>query len=207
VFWRIPAPADSALQELGGSRVYATEVQINGAPGSLSVHVIGEAAPQVRARLAKKLGLAEAATAGGAFLTSSDKGRVTRFLVLPSAAGEEACVTLTISQSAADAARARQKPAEWPSGVPALAATPLFSAVCAATRTAFVTAETGASPEAAIQDAAGAMRQAGWSETRPSTPAFRILVSGRKTCLLSASRDEKTGTTTISLLQREGATP
>lgn len=207
VFWRIPGRADTALQELGGARVYATDVLINGAPGALSVDVLGQSAASVKASLARRLGLAAAGASGGAFITCAEKGRVTRFLVLPSAAGEEACVALAISQSADDAARSREKPAQWPQGLPALPATPLFSAACAATRTAFVTAETGASPEAAVQDAAGAMRQAGWTETRPATPTFRLLVSGRKICLLLASRDEKSGATTISVLQREGATP
>jgi hypothetical protein len=91
--------------------------------------------------------------------------------------------------------------------MPAFAATPIFSAVCAVTRTAFVTAELEASPEAAVQEAANALLQSGWSDTGPSTPSFRIFASGRKTCLLLAAHNGKTQRTTISVLQREGSTP
>lgn len=207
VFWRIPRRADTALQELGGSCVYATDVQINGAPGALSTYVFADSAARVSASLTRRFGLAVAAERGGAFITCAEKGRVTRFLVLPAASGEESCVALAISQTASDASSSRRTPAAWPEGMPALAGIPLFSAVCTATRTAFVTAETEASPEAAVQEAALALQQAGWTESVPSAPTFRILASGRKTCLLIATRDEKTGRATISVLQREGSTP
>lgn len=206
VFWRIPRRADSALQELGGSCVYTTDVTINGAPGTLSAYAFAETAASVSAGLARKLKLA-APAAAGAFITCTDKGRVTRTLVLPSSAKEESCVALTLSQTASDASRARGNGADWPPGLPALPGKPLFSAVCSATRTAFVSASTDAAPEAAVQDAAGAFRQAGWTETSPATPTFRTFVSGRKISLVIALRDEKEGWTTISVLQREGATP
>lgn len=207
VFWRIPVRADTVLQELGGTPVYSTDVQINGAPGSLSAHAFGKPVDRVTASLTKRLGLPIAGERGGAWICREEKGQMMRFLVLPSAADREACIALSISQTAGDAAHSRQKPSSWPEGMPALAATPLFSAVCAATRTTFVTAETAAPPEAAVNDAASALRQAGWSEAIPSTPTFRMFVQGRKTCLAIASRNEKMGTTSISVLQREGATP
>lgn len=207
VFWRIPLRADTVLQELGGTPVYATDVQINGAPGSLSAHAFAKSVDRVNASLKKRLGLPIAGEKGGTWICCEEKGQLLRFLVLPSSADREACIALSISQTTGDAARSRQKPSTWPEGMPALAATPLFSAVCAATRTTFVTAETATPPEAAVNDAASALRQAGWSEAVPSTPTFRIFVQGRKTCLAIASRNEMTDTTAISVLQREGATP
>lgn len=207
VFWRIPLRADTVLQELGGSTVYTTDVQINGASGSLSAHVFGQSAGRVSASLTKRLGLRAITEKRGSWISCQEKGQLMRFLVLPSPSEGETCIALSISQTAGEAARSSQKPTTWPEGMPALAAVPLFSAVCAATRTTFVTAETAAPPEAAVTDAASALRQAGWSEAAPSTPTFRIFVQGRKTCLAIASRNEKTDTTSISLLQREGSTP
>lgn len=206
VFWRIPRRSDSALQELGGSCVYTTDVQINGAPGTLSAFAFGESAVRVSGGLARKLNLS-APAAAGAFVTSAEKGRVTRTLVLSSSGKEESCIALSLSQTESDASRARAKRADWPPGLPALPGEPLFSAVCSATRTAFVTAATDAAPEAAAQEAAAAFLQAGWTEAPPSMPTFRLFVSGRKVSLVIASRDEKAGRTTISVLQREGATP
>ncbi len=206
VFWRISARGDAALRELGGSRLYVTDVQINGRPGTLAAYGFDASAASVSANLSRRLGLPPRADRGSLFLSSTDKGRVTRFLVLP-AAGAESCVALAISQSAGDAAQSGRQPAAWPDGVPALAAAPLFTALCASTRTAFVTAESDATPEAAAEEAAAVLRQAGWTEAPPSTPAFRIFTSGRKTCLLLATRSGKTGRTTISVLQREGSAP
>jgi hypothetical protein len=127
--------------------------------------------------------------------------------VLPSPAAPEACLVLAFDQSQQDAAKARQAPSAWPDGLPALAAAPLFTAVCAKTRTTFVTAETEAPPEAAARDAAQTLAAAGWTETTPTADTFKLFVSGGKQCVLFASRAPESERTTISLLQREGASP
>jgi len=206
VFWRIPAKPDAVLAELGGPRLYATDVRVNGAPGTLACYAVGAPCAQVSSRLAGLIGL-RPPRAGSVMLTSSDKGNVTRYLVLPSPAGDGACLTLVLRQPAGGAARARQKPASWPDDVPALAAEPIFTATCLATRTTLVTAESAAAPEAAVREAADALKRAGWTEAPPSSPVFRLFTSNRKVCLLYASRSEPSERTVISLLQREGATP
>ena len=40
VFWRLPNKADTLLR-MNGSRVYATDVLLNGAPGTLTAYAFG----------------------------------------------------------------------------------------------------------------------------------------------------------------------
>lgn len=209
VFLRLPKTAENSLRQLGGVCAYATDATINGAPGGLAVYAFPRtSASEVRSGLARSLGQPAADSAfGGTLATHVGNGRAYSLAVLPSASGESACVALLFDQSAADYAHAKGHPAEWPQALPALAAAPLFTASCGRTRTAFVTAETAAEPEAAVADASDRLRSAGWSRQSPPRPAtFAVFASGRKICLLFASRSSATGRTTISVLQREGAT-
>lgn len=208
VFWRYPKSADAVLQAAGGTCVYTTEVQINGTPGALSAFAFQSGARDVAAGLARGLGLpAAAGTGAGCVLTHVERNRLRRLIVLPSAAGQEACLVLALDQSRADAARARTEAPAWPTGLPPLDATPLFSAVSAATRTTFVTAVSAADPADAVRDAAAALTAAGWGEAAPPAPTFRLFASGRKVCVVLASRDPPTGRTTLSVLHREGSNP
>ena len=207
VFWRLPRTADAALQQMGGVRVYTTEVQVNGAPGTLSAFALQSTAMAASADLARRLGLPPAASFGASLITHVEKDRLCRLFVLPSPASETTCVVLSFDQSLSDFARTQKDPKQWPEGLPALNATPLFSATCALTRTTFVTADTPSLPGTAVQEAAQALRGAGWEEASPANDTFRILTSGRKQCVLLASRNPQTERTTISVLQREGATP
>ena len=208
VFWRLPKTAGAALEQMGGTRVYATDVQLNGAPGTLTAYAFGASGTLIGNQLSRRFGLPAPAPSGAALFTHAEKDRLRRFFVLPSPAGGDACVVLAFDQSLRDLARGGQKPPAWPEGLPPLSdATPVFSAVCALTRTSFVTADSPAAPETAAQEAARALRDAGWSEAAPATATFRIFVSGRKQCVLFAARNPQTERTTISLLQREGSTP
>jgi hypothetical protein len=207
VFWRRPESAGTRLSALGGPRVYATDVQVNGAPGTLAAFSFDAPAPQLSAALARRLGGPQAAPSEAAMLTHAGNGRLERYLVLPAPAAGGGCVVLAFDQPLRPAATARRKPAAWPEGLPALAAEPLFTAVCAKTRTAFVTAETAATPEEAAREAAQTLLGAGWSEIPPSTATFKLFVSGRKQCVLFAGPAPRSERTAISLLQREGASP
>ena len=209
VFWRLPKRADTVLQQLGGVCVYSTGVQLNGTPGTLAAYSFGTSATEVRAGLTHSLGLPPGASFGGALVTHVEKDRIRRLFVLPAASGESACVVLMFDQSLRDFERVSREPPTWPDGLPAIDATPLFSAVCAETHTAFAMAETPSDPAAAAQEAAQALRRAGWLEgSSPSaTSTFKLFSSGKKVCLLFASRRPQTDRTTISVLQREGATP
>jgi len=207
VFWRLPKTADAFLNRLGGTRVYATDVLVNGTRGTLGAYAFGVPAADISAHLSRRFGLPPQAAAGAALLTHAEKEHVYRLFVLPSPSGEETCIVFAFDQPLRNAARARQTPVEWPEGCPTLNATPVFSAVCAMTRTTFVTADSADSPEGALKEAAQALGGAGWGETTPGTDTFKIFVSGKKHCVVLATRNLQTGRTAISLLQREGATP
>lgn len=209
VFWRMPSTADATLCALGGARVYATDVTVNGAPGSLAAYAFGETPATLRTRLARQLNLPlpVGAGQGAALLTHVRNNSMQRLLVLPAAAGLGGCVVLAFEQKLRAAAAASREPPAWPDGLPALNAEPRFTAFCAKTRTRFVTAASSDAPEDAARDAARALTGAGWTETPPGTPTFKLFVSGHKQCLLYANRANDSEGTLISLLQREGATP
>ncbi len=214
VFWRMPSDAGAALRALGGARVYTTDVEVNGAPGTLAAYAFSESPPTLRLRLSRQFGLSPTAAGQGAvgrstacLMTHADKNSVQRLLVLPSPVSRDDSVVLAFEQSLRHAAAARQQPTAWPDGLPILNATPRFTAFCANTRTRFVTAETDAQPEAAMQEATHRLTGAGWRETTPTTPTFKLFVSGRRQCVLFAHAPAPSEGTLISLLQREGATP
>ena len=209
VFWRIPKTADTVLRQMGGTRVYASDVQLNGAPGALTAYAFAGPLTSVGADLAGRLGLPRPSPFATTCMTHVEKDQLSQLYVLPSPAGQQACLVLSFKQTLSDFARSRERQALWPDGLPALNATPLFSAVCSATRTTFVTAETPAAPEAAVQEASQTLLAAGWAEATPApaSATFKLFAAGKKQCVLLAVRHPQTGQTTISLLQREGATP
>ena len=207
VFWRLPKAAGTRLTALGGSRMYSTDVQVNGAPGTLAALAFDTPSSQISATLARQFGASRSAPGEAAMLTHAESGKLERYFVLPSPVIGGGCVVLAFDQPLRDATKARQAPPGWPAGVPALAAEPLFTAVCAKTRATFVTAESATTPEGAVQDAAHTLLGAGWEEIPPSMPTFKLFTSGRKQCVVFASRAPQSERTTISLLQREGATP
>jgi len=214
VFWRMPSDAGTALRALGGARVYATDVEVNGAPGTLAAYAFTESSHALSLRLSRQFGLPSTAAGQGAtsqsaacLVTHAGKNSLQRLLVLPSPVSRDDSVVLAFEQSLRHAVAARQQPVAWPNGLPVLNATPCFTAFCANTRTRFVTASSGTAPEAAMQDAARILTEAGWSETTPTAPTFKLFVSGRKQCLLFAHAPSPSEGTLISLLQREGATP
>jgi hypothetical protein len=214
VFWRIPSDASATLRALGGARVYATDVEVNGAPGTLAAYAFNESPATLSQRLSHRFNLASTAArpsvlgrGSACMITHASKNSLQRLLVLPSPASRDDSVVLAFEQSLRNAAATRQQPPAWPDGLPVLNATPRFTALCTKTRTRFVTADADATPEAAVQDAARILTGAGWSETTPTTPTFKLFVSGRKQCLIFAHAPSPSDNTQISLLQREGATP
>lgn len=204
-FWRIPRQADPLLTSMGGSRLYATEVELNGAPGTLQVFAFsGVRAPDLSRRVSARMKLPPASRRpGGSLMSYRENGRETHLLVLPSPGGRDRCVVLAFE--AESAARAGGVPG-WPDDLPPLdAATPTFSAVCKLTRTSFVTAETSSSPEAALAGAGATLLRQGWKEASPPAASCKIFTDKHKHCLVFASADPRTGRTTISLLQRKGS--
>jgi hypothetical protein len=126
-------------------------------------------------------------------------------LVLPSADSTDSCIVLVFEQAARDAQRSADTPLAWPDGFTSFPGTPLFAAVCANTRTTFATAETMGAPEDAAQEAAVVLRGKGWAEVPVSTPTFKLFSERSRLCVVFATRDPKTGQTTLSIIQRDGS--
>ncbi|MCL1920895.1 MAG: hypothetical protein FWG50_07425 [Kiritimatiellaeota bacterium] len=205
-FFRTKGRVADTLNGLGGTRVYSTPAEVNGSPGTLSAYAFtGRDAHEVSAVLTKQLKLPPAPRGSGALLTYKDNDRVQRLIVLPSGQGSGDCIALVFDQSLRDAQRNADAPPAWPDGFPPLPGTPRFTAVCANTRTAFASADAHGAPEDAAQEAAAALQAAGWHETPASTPAFRLFSDRNRLCAVFASRDPKTGQTTLSVVQRNGA--
>lgn len=207
VFWRKGANADAHLEELGGTRLYTTEIKINGYAGNLAVYGFTEAPTTLGSRLARALGTNMPRPQAGALLTHVQNQRLQRYMLLPSVATPDGCMVLALEQGQEDARRARQKPTLWPAGMPALDAEPLFSASCAKTRVTFVTAQSMLAPEVALHDAVSTFAKAGWYVTPPEGKSMQLLTSGRKQCIVFAGTAANGKHTTISILQREGASP
>jgi len=206
IFRRYKGQVVDVLTAMGGANVYSTPVQVNGTPGTLSAYVFSRHfASEVSAVLTRQLKLPPLPPSTSGFLTFRESNRVQRMLVLPSGDGTDSCIVLVFDQALRDAQRSADTPVAWPDGFASFPGTPLFTAVCANTRTVFATAETQGTPEDALQEAASVLRGKGWTETPASTPAFKTFAERNRLCAIFASTDPKTGQTTLSIVQRDGA--
>lgn len=206
IFHSYKGQVPETLSALGGTSVYSTPTQVNGAPGTLSAYSFTrQTAAELSAALTARLKLPPVPRGTTGFLTYQADNRVQRILVLPSADNTDACVVLLFDQSVGDTQRAAKAEATWPNGLGAMPGTPRFSASCDNTRTTFVTAETHGTPEDAAESAAAVLRAQGWKETPASTPTFRLFSERNRFCAVFASRDPKTGETTLSIIQRNGS--
>lgn len=206
IFRRYKGHIADTLGVMGGTRVYATPVEVNGSPGTLAAYsFVGQTAAEVSAVLSAQAKLPPASRSSGGFLTYQENNRVQRVLVLPSGNGKAECIVLLFDQALGDAQRTANKPDAWPEGFTSFPGTPRFTAVCANTRTTFVTAEVTGMPEDAVQVAAAILVAGGWSETPAATPTFRLFSERNRLCAIFASRDSQSGQTTLSVIQRNGA--
>jgi len=202
VFWRFRKQTRTQLSELGGTSVYQTPVEVNGAPGTLETYAFpGQSATDIQAALTRKLKLPKRPAFCGGFIEHVQDGRHQRILVLPSAAGAQSCAVFLFDHAKNVVP---STPVTWPNGLDALPGTPRFTAVCSATETMFVTAETSASPEAAARAASQILCQTGWTEMPTSTQTCKILANGMRTCVVFAMRHPKTEQTLLSVVRRNG---
>jgi hypothetical protein len=208
VFWRVKKNHASLLQELGGKKVYATDVLVNGEPGTLWAYAFQEtSATEIGKQLRNRLSIAQEMTpAVGTMIATKENDRMQRLLVIPSGYETSSSLVMLFEQQGQSAKkRATDEPLAWPEGLSTLPGVPRFTAVCAATKTAFVTAETGQEPEEAMKSVGIALRGSGWSAVPVASPTFQLFVQGAKTCIAFATRPAGTEQTTLSVMQREGA--
>jgi len=204
VFWRFRRASNTLLSQMGGRSIFVSEATINQRPGTVSVYTFENQSPAaLKRQLSQQAGCSGRAGGDGtALLTAVDQGVVRRMVVLPDAARLARSTVISFEQSV-DGAQSGK--ASWPAGSVVNLGTPRFSAMCAATRTLFVTAEMTGTPQAAIEEARLQLVQAGWAEMPVSTPTFSLFVKGLHVSTVYAGTDSKSGATVISVLQREGA--
>ena len=208
VFWRFKKSNSRVLQELGGTQVYSTAVQVNGEPGTLCAYAFEDkSATEIGTQLRKRFSISkDVMPSVGTMITSQENGRMQRLLVIPSGYGTASSIVMMFEQSLQDANKhSADEPLAWPDGLSMLPGVPRFTAFCSSTRTSFVTAETVNEPEEAMKSVGVAMRDSGWSSMPVESPTFKLFVRGTKTCVAFASRPAGAVQTTIGVMQREGA--
>ncbi|MEI6645765.1 MAG: hypothetical protein WCP12_06980 [bacterium] len=208
VFWRFKKNHSRLLQELGGTQVYSTAVQVNGEPGMLYTYAFEEkSATEIGAQLRNRFLIAkEISPSVGTMITSKENGRMQRLIVIPSGYETASSIVMLFEQSLQEGKkRSADEPLAWPEGLSALPGVPRFTAFCSATRTSFVTAETSHEPEDAMKSVGVALRDSGWSALPVASPTFSLFVRGTKTCIAFATHPAGIAQTTLSVMQREGA--
>ena len=206
IFQRSKGRVADMLTAMGGANVYSTPAQVNGTPGTLSAYSFSrQFAHEVSAVLTRQLNLSPVQSHSSTFLTHTENNRLQRLLVLPSADSTDSCIVLVFDQSLRDAQRSAGVPLAWPDGFASFPGTPRFTAVCANTRTTFATADATGTPEDIAQEAADVLLGKGWTQSPASTPAFKLFSDRNRLCAVFASRDSKTGQTTLSIVQRDGS--
>lgn len=208
VFWRFKKSYSRVLQDLGGKCVYTTAVQVNGAPGTLNAYNFeNKSSSEMSAQLKKRFAITNDVLPGmSAMITTQEEGRVQRFVVIPSGEGVSACLVMVFEQASQEMKkRSQDEPLAWPEGLSTLPGTPRFTAVCEATRTAFVTSETAAEPADTMKSVETAMTGSGWKVSPVATDSFKLFVRGTKTCIAFAARPQGSSQTILSVMQRDGA--
>lgn len=205
VFMRFSRNAESILNELGGSKVYSSAVEVNGRKGMMASYVFNETSDIVAARLAQKLKLPPPKSAGAIMLSVTGK-TLARYFVFQAPALKNTALVTALEQKSSVFRRSPSGAPPWPDNIPVFNATAKFSAYSEETRTTFLCAvSNSATPAQAAHEASEALTQEGWEEMTPSTPTFRILVKGRKQRVIFAGEDSKSREITINILQREGS--
>ena len=177
-FWKVSGSVERFLANLGGERMYASAVTVNGRDGELFVYTF----PRGDAD-----GLARA--------LASDAPPGTRCFLIP---GADSPLVLAVAGKAVGTGTP-----QWPDAIPPWPARPLFSAETRASNLSFLTAASDASPGEAALKAAAALSLAGYSEATPAGASCRLFVKGFTTALLFASGGP--GGTRVTVLVREGA--
>jgi len=177
-FWKISGAAEKFLANLGGERMYASPVTVNGLDGELLVYTFpsGDAG-----NLAKAL--------------AANPPSETRCFLIPATA---APLVLAVTGKAAT-----QGTPQWPAAIPQFPARPLFSAETRASQLSFLTAACDALPDEASLHAATALWLAGFSEASPAGASCRIFAKGPATALLFVS--PASDGTRVTVLIRKGA--
>jgi len=204
VFMRLGRGAQ-ALEQLGGTLLYNTDVRINGQPGKLSAYGFESSPASLAPDLRKALPLPELGGAAS-MATHIGNGQATTLLLLPGA-GSGSSVAILIEQSADAYRKTRASPAEWPGNLIYPGAKPFFSAENIQTHTALAVGETLDSPEAASRRMDLILTGNGWSRMLPqaTTPGLTLYVHGGRICLFSATAsDDPNDKTRITVLQRLG---
>ena len=178
-FWKLTGAAEKFLSGLGGERMYATPVTVNGLDGELLVYTFpsGDAGA-----LAKAL--------------AADPPSGTRCFLIPATT---APLVLAVTGKAA---AARGTP-QWPAAIPQFAARPLFSAETRASNLSFLTGASDAPPAETSLQAETSLSLAGFSEASPPGASCRIFAKGPSTALLFVSPSPDG--THVTVLVRKGA--
>lgn len=205
IFMRLPRTSELLLRETGGAQIYQSAVLINGQQGQLSTFVFYETADVIGTRLAQKLKLPRP-TGNACVMLKSNGQALARYFILNAPDFENCSIVTVLEQNTAAFRNAGRGAPPWPDNIPVLDATATFTAVCEETRSTFLSALShAATPSAALAQAVETMRSAGWQQSVPSTPDFKIMTQKRKQCVIFTGVNPESQNITINILQREGA--
>lgn len=206
VFMRLGRGAQ-AMEQLGGSAVFRSDVRINGQPGTLAVYGFDRPPPNLAARLGQALSMPDLASAGASLLTRVADGHATSLLLLPGS-GSDTCLAMLIDRTEAAYIKSRTAPANWPGGLACPNAELQFSAENDKTHTALAIAALPGKPEAAISAMESVLIADGWTRSKPAVPGASLAMFTRhnRVCAVCATEDTATHRTRLTILQRLGAT-
>jgi len=181
-FSQVSRNAARFLADQNGSRVYSTDVRVNGGEGKLEAYVLPHSPAEMQRQLAQ------------------NQFPETRFFVLPSSFSSGECLVLSFSSE-----KGAGHDAEWPQAIPRFDAVPQFSAECTKTRVAFLTAKSAASSSMAIEDAARALEGARFTEVSPPSSSCRIFSRRNEVALVFVHSQPESRETLVTVLLRSGS--
>ena len=181
-FSQVSRNAARFLADQNGSRVYSTDVRVNGGEGKLEAYVLPHSPAEMQRQIAQ------------------NQFPETRFFVLPSSFSSSECLVLSFSSE-----KGARRDAEWPHAIPRFDAVPQFSAECAKTRVAFLTAKSAASSSMAMEDVSRALECARFSEVSPPAASCRIFSRRNEVALVFVHSQPESRETLVTVLLRSGS--
>ena len=181
-FSQVSRTAARFLTEQNGSRVYSTDVRVNGGDGKLEAYVLPHSPAEVQRLIAQ------------------NQFPQTRFFVLPSSFSAGESVVLSFSSE-----KNMGQEAEWPQAIPRFDALPQFSAECTKTQVAFLTAKSAASLSGTMENASRALEGVRFIEVSPPSSSCRIFSRRNEVALVFVHSQPESHETLVTVLLRSGS--
>ncbi len=203
--WGAGSQSTKALTASGGKSVYRSAISLNGANADLAVFSFSDPTTQLIARLKRLFKDADFKFRGGrmAFCLTNDGSTVLRMIILKVSDSSQTLL-IKVEQTARDYEASKAPPdkhlirevPEFPGSKPS------FYAKNKDTEFQIAASTAPAAPADIAAFYANTLSAQGWENPLQDSASLQFFVKGSAVCMVMASRQERTGSSSITLLHK-----